>query len=74
MRIEAIFKQSVIDDISKFWAATGRVVNADTDGQAVFEDVKSYDIYDGCIEIRTPDAFYIYNLADFYRWKIIPDE
>lgn len=70
MRIEAIFKQSVIDDITKFWVATGRTFNADADGQAVFENVESYALENGAICIYTPDATYIYNTADFYRFKV----
>lgn len=71
-RIEMIFRQSCIDDISKFWEATGRTVTADKDGQAVFENVVEYNVIDGVIEIANEKGeVFFYNVADFYRIKVI---
>lgn len=72
MKIEMIFRESTINDISKYWEATGREVTADKDGQAVFENVTNYRVYDGLIVIENNKGeTFIYNVSDFYRIKVI---
>jgi len=71
MRIEAIFRQSTMSDIKKYWELSGRHFNADEDGQMVFDNVEDYYFRGDVIVIVVGKAEFIYNVSDFYRWKII---
>ena len=75
-RVEAIPKHSVMEDIVRYWEATGRVANVEEDGQIVFEGVGGITFADsGVIYIRYEDGpMYSYNHADFYRFKITEEE
>lgn len=63
-------KTSVLDDIIDQWVASGRDDNRN-DGQFVFEDVASAYQQDGILIINKDANIYFYNIADFYRVKII---
>ncbi len=69
-RVELIPKTSTLDDIIEPWVCSGRVDNR-ADGVFVFEDCNSCNVDDGIISIAKEGKWYIYNLADFYRVKII---
>jgi hypothetical protein len=69
-RIELIPKDSTIADIIDNWINSGRKDNSG-DGQFVFEDCDSCNTHDGALWIAAKGKQYVYNLADFYRVKII---
>jgi len=71
MKIEAIFRQSTMDDIKKHWELTGRRFNADDDGEMVFENVTNYEVIGDIIMIERGGTDYLYSLSDFYRWKVV---
>ena len=68
-RVEMIVKDSVFDDIKDRWASTGRV--ADGAGEFVFDKCDKASVIDGVLTVCAGDNSYIYNVADFYRIKII---
>ena len=69
-RVELIPKKSVMTDIIGYWTATGRPSNLD-DGEFVFKSVNSAYINNGVITINDDADVYYYNVADFYRVKVI---
>ncbi len=70
-RVEMIPKQSTINECLEFWKASGRE-DETGNGQFVFEDVEAVPVDSGTLEIHKGGQIYLYNLADFYRIKIIP--
>lgn len=68
-RVEMIVKNSVFDDIKDRWASTGRV--ADGAGEFVFNECSDAAIKDGVLTVDVDESRYVYNVADFYRIKII---
>lgn len=69
-RVELIPKSSTLADIIVPWCNTGREDNS-RDGQFVFVTVDEVTCKDELIQIRVKEKDYIYNVADFYRVKII---
>ena len=69
-RVELIPKTSTLDDIIEPWICSGRVDNR-ADGVFVFEDCEDCAVQEGTIYIQKSKKQYIYNLADFYRVKVI---
>jgi len=69
--VEAIARQSTMDDITRYWEASGRVNTIGDTGQIVFDNVKQWAQYHGVMEIYTASGdIFFYNVADFYRFKI----
>ena len=69
MKVEMIPKQSVLDDVVHLWEATGRKSNVEK-GQFVFDDCHA-GLEGRSLIINKDSSTYIYNVADFYRIKII---
>ncbi len=69
-RVELIPKTSTLDDIIEPWICSGRIDNR-ADGVFVFEDFEDCTVQEGTIYIAKSGKSYFYNLADFYRVKII---
>lgn len=69
-RVELIPKTSTLDDIIEPWICSGRVDNR-ADGVFVFKDCEDCTVQEGTIYIAKGKKQYIYNLADFYRVKVI---
>ena len=69
-RVELIPKTSTLDDIIESWVCSGRIDNR-ADGVFVFEDCESCVVESGVVRIFKTGKSYFYNLADFYRVKII---
>lgn len=72
-RIELIPKTSTMNDIIGPWVDSGRDDNR-SDGQFVFESVKNCFVSTGVVVIETGDKNYFYNLADFYRVKVVKNQ
>jgi len=72
-RVEMIPKTSVMDDIMTHWVNSGR---KDTlaDGEFVFECTDRVMREDGVLVLQVGEKTYIYNVADFYRIKVIEIE
>ena len=72
LKIEAIFRESVMYDIRRYWEASGRTFNAHEDGEMVFENVTEWGTEGGHIWIKNDkNETFIYNISDFYRFKVI---
>lgn len=69
-RIELIPKTSTLNDIIEPWVCSGRVDNR-ADGEFVFDGVEAYYVKDGTIHIFKEEKDYFYNMADFYRVKVV---
>jgi len=69
-RVELIPKTSTLDDIIEPWVCSGRIDNR-ADGVFVFDDCIDAGINFGVVEIAKEGKTYYYNVADFYRVKII---
>jgi len=69
-RVELIPKTSTLNDIIEPWVCSGRVDNR-ADGVFVFEDCTQALVDGGAIFIAKAGKQYVYNLADFYRVKVI---
>lgn len=78
-RVEAIFKESVLQNIRTHWEASGRNFNhhkggGALKGQMVFEGVTLCTVDHGVVTIEnTKGETFFYNAADFYRFKIVAE-
>jgi len=68
-RVEMIVKDSVFNDIKDRWASTGRV--ADGAGEFVFDKCDDAAVSNGVLRVSNGNNIYLYNVADFYRIKIV---
>lgn len=69
-KVELIPKTSTLNDIIGPWTDSGRTDNR-RDGQFVFENVANMYVSEGVIFISIGEVDYYYNMADFYRVKVI---
>jgi len=69
-RVELIPKTSTLDDIIESWVNSGREDNR-KEGVFVFDEVESAHVENGVLRVFAGNKIYFYNMADFYRVKIL---